>query len=294
MKQLMLPVEVKKSNAIVRCKWTPAPTSPWEGRIVALTAAKITPKDKDFQTYEIPLSAVFGESTDLIGGDHYKRLRVAARRLLGTVIEIESEESGWTGYSLFSKCHIPQKRAKGGPDGNLLVRFDPDLRPHFLQLAGRFTQYNLLEFMQLTGTYAQRIFEILRSWDDKPEVTLDLADLQERMGVAESLRKRWPDFRRYVLEKAHREITRKTSFDFEWEAVKRGRAVTSIRFIFVKKRIEPVAKVKKAASDQKQMQDRNSAAKKAITCHAKWVKSGGSCAENMGHLICSACKQLYG
>lgn len=285
MKQLSLPVEVRKSNAIIRAKWQPK--NVWEPRLVALVAVQIKPSDKDFHTYKIPVADLMGEeSAHQLGGENYRRLREVAKRIVGSVIEIENPEAQeFAMYGIFSKCAYK--------DGAFHVRFDPDLKPHFLQLKDHYTKYNLLEFKLLAGTYAQRIFEILKSWDDKPEVKLDLADLQDRLVVPESLRKRWPDFRRRVLEPAHREISRKTSFDFEWEPVKRGRAVAGIRFIFVKKRAEPVVKVKKASADQKQTKDRNAVAKKAIACRDRWVKSGGSCNADQG-AVCAACKLLYG
>lgn len=282
MKQLTLPVEVRKSNAIIRAKWQPKTV--WEPRLVALVAAQIKATDKDFHTYKIPVASVMGEeSTHPLGGESYRRLREVAKRIVGSVIEIEGTEAQeFAVYGIFSKCAYK--------DGVFHVRFDPDLKPHFLQLQSHFTKYNLLEFMQLSGTYAQRLFEILASWQDKPEVTLDLADMQDRLGVAESLRKRWPDFRRYVLEKGHREITRKTSFDFEWEPVKKGRAVVGIRFTFGKAKREDVASGKAEATKQKTADRHNSQMKRVDACFKKW--KGGSCREDQGE-DCQVCRQFY-
>lgn len=279
MKQLMLPVEVKKSNAIIRAKWQPQTV--WEPRLVALVAAQIKPTDKDFQIYKIPLADLMGVTTaDEIGGDHYSRLRDVAKRIVGSVICIEDpEQEGFTVYGIFSKCAYK--------NGVFSVRFDPDLKPHFLQLKEHFTRYNLLEFMLLPSVYSQRMFEILASWRDKPEVTLGLGDLQDRLDVTPSLRANFKDFRKRVLEPAHKSITAKTSFTYEWEPVQKGRAVIAVRFVFSKKRVVEVEAKGKDQDDQKALQERNGLFKKALAC-----KNSGPCLSPKKNKVCQVCKEV--
>lgn len=78
------------------------------------------------------------------------------------------------------------------------------------------------------------MFEVLKSWDDKPEITISLSSMHETLNTPESFRANFAEFRRRVLEKAHKDITKETSFSYEWEPVKHGRAVTGVRFIFAK------------------------------------------------------------
>lgn len=278
MKQLMLPVEVKKSNAIIRAKWQPQTV--WEPRLVALVAAQIKPSDKDFQTYKIPLVDMMGvDSADSMGGNDYARLRDVAKRIVGSVICIENEEAQeFDIYGIFSKCTYRK--------GAISVQFHPDLKPHFLQLKDHFTRYNLLEFMLLTSVYSQRMFEILSSWRDKPEITLDLVDLQDRLGVPDSFRNRYPDFRRKVLEPAHKNITAKTSFVYEWEPVKKGRAVIGVRFVFSKKRVAEVEAKEESKDAQKAMQEANLLFKKALAC-----KASGPCTTPKKNKVCKVCRE---
>ena len=89
--------------------------------------------------------------------------------------------------------------------------------------------------LDLLSIYSQRLFEILKSWSDKPEVELTVLYLKTILEVPKSM-KNFAEFRRRVLEKAHNDITKYTSLRFEWEPIKKGRSVESVRFIFAKKK----------------------------------------------------------
>ena len=230
-KQLVLPGEiVKKSNALARARWSAE--SVWEPRLVALLASKVRADDTDFQVYEIPVSEVMRERES--GGRDYREIESVVDKVMSRVLTIRDEKGkGWTKYNVFSRCRYRPE------EGVLELGFHPDLRPHYLNLQKHFAQFNLMEYLVLPSIYSQRIFEILKSWADRPDVQIPLADLHEMLDTPVSLRNNFKDFRRRVLDKAHADICDKTSLRFEWEPVKRGKAVTYVLFIFdVKRRIE--------------------------------------------------------
>lgn len=109
------------------------------------------------------------------------------------------------------------------------------MAPFLLDLQQCFTQYSLTEYLKLPSVYSQRIFEILKSWSGKPEVILPVSELHRLLDSPDSFQANFAEFRRRVLEKAHKDITEKTSFRYEWEPVKIGRSVEKIRFIFSSK-----------------------------------------------------------
>lgn len=108
------------------------------------------------------------------------------------------------------------------------------MQPYLLELKGCFTVYNLTEYLSLPSLYSQRIFEITKSLANSKdgEAIISMADLHRFLDSPKSFQANFKDFRRFVLEKAHKDITEKTSFRFEWEPVKVGRSVEKIRFIF--------------------------------------------------------------
>ena len=230
-KQLVLPGEiVKKSNALARARWSAE--SVWEPRLVALLASKVRADDTDFHVYEIPVSEVMRDGER--GGRDYREVEGVVDRVMSRVLTIKDEKGrGWTKYNVFSRCRYR-------PDEGILeLGFHPDLRPHYLNLQKHFAQFNLMEYLVLPSIYSQRIFEILKSWSDRPDVVISLQELHEMLDTPASLRQDFAQFRRRVLDKAHADICDKTSLRFEWEPVKKGKAVTAVLFIFdVKRRIE--------------------------------------------------------
>lgn len=283
-KQLTLPGEiVKKSNALARARWSAE--SVWEPRLVALLASKVRADDTDFHIYEIPITELMGKAEKNTSGKTYQEVTSVIDKIMSRIITIRDDVGrGWTKYNVFSRCRYRPE------DGILELRFDPDLKPHYLNLKKNFAKWNLLEFLMLPSVYSQRLFEFLKSWDDKPETTIPIADLHEMLNTPESFRKDFRNFRLRVLEKAHKDITKSTELFYEWEPIKQGRAVIAVRFTFGVKRSLPVAKEKADSSKKKQSRDNNTAAMKAIAC----LKERGPACEG-GHQkpkICELCRKL--
>lgn len=282
--QLLLPGEiVKKSNAIARAQWQPQ--SVWEPRIVALVASKVRTDDEDFFTYKIPVSELTGVSDENLRGNQYQEVSQSIAHLGKATIRIQgSNHRNFRQYNIFSMC--------GYENGYLIARFDPDLKPHFLGLQKKFTEYNLMQFLLLPSTYSQRIFEYLKSWDDAPEIIISVNELHEMLNTPESYRKNFTELRRWVLEKSHKDITSKTDLYYEWEAIKKGRSVVSIRFIFTKKRALPVSKSKKTSAQEKQSKKSDKDFLAAVVCRKERGPAckGGRQKEN----ICEICRRYRG
>ena len=281
-KQLVLPGEiVKKSNALARARWSAE--SVWEPRLVALLASKVRVDDTDFHVYEIPVSEVMRERES--GGRDYREIESVVDKVMSRVLTIRDEKGGkgWTKYNVFSRCRYRPE------EGILELGFHPDLRPHYLNLQKQFAQYNLMEYLMLPSIYSQRIFEILKSWSDRPDVKIPLAELHEMLDTPNSLRQDFAQFRRRVLDKAHADICDKTSLRFEWEPVKKGKAVTDVLFIFdVKRRIE----MKKAKEEQEKLdasKKNNALFKEAIDC-AK-TKAGVCEKATKKRAVCAFCNK---
>ena len=260
--------------------------SVWEPRLIALLASKVKQDDEDFQTYEIPIRELIGHSKKGASGKTYQELTKVVEHLMGRILTIhDSSGRGWTKYTVFSKCRYRHE------DGMLELRFDPDLKPHYLQLQKNFVKYNLMEFLLLPSIYSQRLFEYLKSWSSEHEHIESIHNLHELLNSSESSRKNFAEFKRHVLEKAHKDITAHTSLRYEWEPVKQGRAVVAVRFIFAKKRALPIEKKKQDNAKVKQSRANNEAFNTATSCYQE---RGNDC--QGGHqkaAVCSLCRHLY-
>ena len=278
--QLLLPGKiVKKSNAIARARWHPG--SVWEPRLVALVASKVRKDDEDFQTYRIPVAELAGEDDKNLDGKTYQDIKKALLRIVKATIYIQGEGRNFMAYPVFSKC--------GYENGCLVADFHPDLKPHFLSLKTHFTEFNLFEYLRLPSTYSQRLFEILKSWSDKPEVVLSVAELHEILGTPESFRKNFAAFRRKVLEQAHKDIIKKTSLRYEWEPIKKGRAVVDVRFLIGRRlAIEAKASEAQAKAEARRSAANDKAFKAFVVCRAE---RGQAC--EGGHQkakVCELCR----
>ena len=110
------------------------------------------------------------------------------------------------------------------------------------------------------------------------------------LNTPESLRANFKDSRRRVLEKAHKDITGLTPMRYEWEPVKKGRAVVAVRFIFSRRRALPVAKAKEAEAQAKGSARNNRAFNAALAC----AERKGQCCTQQDNKpgVCSVCVKL--
>jgi len=282
MLQLPLPSDlVKKSNALARSRWQTE--SLWEQRIVALVASKVHEADEDFFTYRIPVAELTGVSDENLGGNQYEEIKKSILRLGKAVIYIPGKNPrNFIQYTIFAKC--------GYEDGFIIAGFHPDLKPHYLQLKGKFTQYSLMQFMMLPSSYSQRMFEYIKSWAGTAATIVSVAELHDLLNTPESFRKDFRQFRTRVLEKAHKDIHDKTSLRFAWEPVKRGKRVESIRFIFSPGKRAITEATAKKNTQAKQSATSNKQFTAALECFGK---KGRICtAQDNKPQICAMCKRI--
>lgn len=280
-KQLTLPGElVKKSNQLVRSKIVIASVD--ASRILANLIACINSADIEFnEVYKVAIKDFFPDKS----GRGYFRVKSICKDLIYAHAEIEN-----IGVTKERLRLIPFFRQIDYENGIVYAEFNSNMKHLLLELKQCFTEYNLIEYLRLPSTYSQRIFEILKSWDKKQEVTITVEDMHRMLNTPESFKANFKDFRRFVLEKAHRDITSKTDLYYEWEAIKKGRAVVSIRFIFSRKRALPVANAKETSAQEKQSKKSDKAFLAAVACRKERGPAceGGCQKEN----ICEICRRF--
>lgn len=281
-KQLTLPGEiVKKDNKLVRSKVSI--TSVDASRILANLIACIHTNDKELtETYRVAVKDFLNVS----GGGNYARVKEICRELAKATAEMEEPDPDgphpvFTVMPFFFKIKYSR--------GIVEARFNPEMSPMLIQLRGLFTEYNLLEYLSLPSVYSQKLFEILKSWDDKPEIIIPVSELHRMLDTPQSLRSDFRNFRLRVLEKAHADITEKTSLRFEWEPVKAGRSVERILFTFGPGRRAIAEAEKKKAKEDKQRRLQAQRFIRATDC-AK-TKNGNCRVMDNKPIVCKLCRE---
>lgn len=218
---------VKANNELFRCRYKIKDMI--ANRIFMAFASLVDHKNikenQSFVEYQISASSII--SNDVDSGEKYRVIREAAYILLDQKIEQKIGTTGFRAYTLFSTIEYNNGIIKG--------EFHKDLVPFFIIAKERFTKLKLDEYIQLPSIYSQAIFGFLKSWSDRSEITVKLSELHEMLDTPQSFRKDFYEFKRRVLDKAHKDINEKTSLHFEYEAIKTGRSVKEVKFRFVKK-----------------------------------------------------------
>lgn len=281
--QLTLPGEiVKKDNRLVRSKITISNVE--ASRILANLVACIHTDDKTLKrVYRVAVKDFLADTS----GRGYARVKGLCRELAQATVELEEPDPDGP-HPIFETGAIFSRIVYR--KGIVEAEFNGHMAPFLLDLQQCFTQYSLIEYLKLPSIYSQRIFEILKSWSRMPEVVISMAELHRMLDSPSSFRANFKEFRRWVLEKAHKDITAHTSFWYEWEPVKAGRSVEAIRFLFApgQKAIAEEAQQKAKADKQRRLQAQRMG--RALDC-AK--AKGGDC-RTMDNkpIVCKACRQM--
>jgi hypothetical protein len=239
---------VRQSNKFARNKLNIR--NLWAARILACLFSAVRYDSQDFWELVIPARSVLKYT----GGEDYKVLQIACDKLSECVLEQKSGNNGEVQkYTLFSAIRYE--------NGMVFVKFHPDMRPFFLGVKSEFVKYDLQEFLRLPSIYSQKLFEYLKSWSGCIERTEDLRTIYALLDIPEYARANFKDFRRRILDKAHQDISKFTSFRYEWEAIQKGAGktspVTAIRFIFSPGRRAKSQKAKQEAYNKEVRNTRN-------------------------------------
>lgn len=274
---------VKKSNSIIRTRITVKSVE--ASRILAhLVACIRTDDEKLKQAYSVPAKDII----PYIGGENYKRIKATCRELASAFAETEEPDPDGPHPIYRARPFFTDIRYR---KGIITANFNPLMSPFLLDLKKCFTTYNLAEYLSLPSIYSQRIFEITKSLANSKngEAIIPMADLHRFLDTPPTFRADFRQFRTRVLEKAHKDITEKTSFRFEWEPVKVGRSVEKIRFIFSGGKKALAQKEQKKAKEEKRQRLTNQRFIRAVEC-AK--AKGGDCRtmDNV-RIVCKLCRE---
>ncbi|MDA2303256.1 replication initiation protein [Bacillus cereus group sp. MYBK95-2] len=210
---------VSKSNTLIEAN---SRLNLVEQKILLCLASNIQPNDWDFKTYTFSIKH-FHDLLDLNGSTKYSELSKITKELLSKVIEIRTGEDlmqvSWLSSAIYN-------RNKGTID----MRFDPLLKPFLLELSNKFTSYRLANVIKLKSTYAIRIYELLKQYEDLKERTISLQNLRYYLDAMD-IYPNYANFKQRVLKPSQKELNQKTDISFEFEEIKLGRKVQKIKFI---------------------------------------------------------------
>lgn len=196
----------------------------------------VQPNDEEFKPYIFKISD-FMELLGVNTKTKYTEIPKITKDLMKKVFEIEEDDviiqTAWLSSATYKKG-----------SGIVELEFSPKLKPYMLKLNSMFTQYKLANILSMKSKYSPRIYEILKCNEFKKQnfVEIKITELR-RLLKAENIYPLYSDFKRYIIIRTKKELKKLSDIWFEFEEIKTGRKVTSIRFYIYSNNIENGKKV---------------------------------------------------
>ena len=213
--------KVVKANELIQN--TRFNLSTQEQKLILYLISKIKPNDVELEEHEFNIKEfcqVCG--IDDHNGKNYRDVKGTIKKLADRSVWIKLDNNKESLIRWINKAWMFEQ------SGTIILRLDDDLKPYLLQLREKFTQYQLIYTIGMKSQYSIRIYELLKSYENMHSKTFDISELKAML-FAETYT-RYPDFKRYVLDIALREINSLTDISIDFEAIKKGKKFAKIEF----------------------------------------------------------------
>lgn len=193
-----------------------------EQLLVLSIASMVQPQDPDFKTYKLYVKD-FMDLINVSDKSKYVELPKITKSLMMKVIEIKKT------HSLLQVAWFSSVEHRQG-EGIIEVEFSPKLKPYLLNLKENFVTYALNQVAKLSSKYSIRFYELLKQYQFKNSVQFEMDEFRDLIGLDDSIYPRYSNMKPKVLLVAQKEINDKTDISFDFEEIKTGRMVTSLKF----------------------------------------------------------------
>jgi plasmid replication initiation protein len=210
---------IVKSNYIIEASYK---LSLGEQRIIYMLTSMIKYNDCEFKVYKINVK----DFINLIGtksNDTYAQVLKYVEDLREKDLSIKKEKSILKIKWLSSAEYFID-------EGYIELCFDPKLKPYLLELKNAFTKLSLTQMVSFTSQYSARIYELLMQYKKIKERTFELNHIKLLLGIDIDEYKYYSSFKQRVITTAIKEINDKSDLYVDFEEIKTGRKVTSIKF----------------------------------------------------------------
>ena len=211
---------IVKSNYIVEASYK---LSVGEQRVIYVLTSMINKDDEDFKLYKFTAK----EFADIIGTKSkniYSQVAQYVEALRDRDLTIIKEKSILKTKWLSSAEYFVD-------EGYVELEFSPKLKPYLLLLKKRFTKLSLEQMVTFNSQYSGRIYELLKQYQNIGYRIFKIEDLKSLLGIEIGEYKLYGDFKRKILLKSQKEINYDSEILIDFEEIKKGRKVESIRFI---------------------------------------------------------------
>lgn len=175
---------------------------------------------------------LFGVDTDTA----YDQLQAAAKQLYNRSITFFEQAAKRRGKAL-EPTRVTMRWVGGVKyqkgEGWVELAWWHQVMPHLTGIKKQFTTYQLKQASALRSVYSWRLLELLTRFQSSGKAEYTIEDFKASMDAPPSLSD-FAQVKRRIIEPAVKELTEKDGWLIQWEPVKRGRRVASVRFTFMR------------------------------------------------------------
>lgn len=165
-------------------------------------------------TLEFPISYFVME-----GQTNYNRIKDALRSLNEKKFEYE-DENEWEIIRIIEMPRIQHRE-------NIQFTLNSKIVDCFLNFSKGYRKFELETSLMFSSVYSMRFYELFSGQKSPLVYTID--SLKEMFQLTDKYQ-RAPDFLKYVVEPAKKELDNKSPFSFEYSVIKQGRKFHAIKF----------------------------------------------------------------
>ena len=212
--------KVVKSNALIQRSRHQFSLQQQKALFFLISQLKPDQLEFEWQSFDI---TQFREVCDINdSGKNYKDIKDALKGLSDKSMWVEFDDDNHSLLRWVEKIRIKPL------SGEILVRFDEDMKPFLLDLKTRYTQFELRYTLAMKSKYSIRLYELLKSYVATNEVIhFELPRFKKLMGVDYDL---WYDIKRKVIDISVKEINEVSDLQVSYQANKKGRSFVSVDF----------------------------------------------------------------
>lgn len=205
-------------------------------KLIITLSSMVQPKDMEFKEYTLKIKD-FMHLLGITDQSKYKEVPKITKDLMKKVLEIQE------GNDILQLSWLASARYKKH-EGEVVLKFAPDLKPYLLQIKEFYTSYKLSNILDLKSKYSIRLYEILKSNQYKKQkfFEISLMELKKMLGADTSAYNLYANFKNRILNPSNEELKEKTDIYFEYDEIKEGRKVVKLKFyIYLKNEIAATA-----------------------------------------------------
>lgn len=210
---------VTKANTLITSNYD---LSLEEQRLILTLASTVQPNDDDFKPYKFSIKE-FMELLGVESKSKYSVIPKITKELMQKVLEIKQENKitqvAWLSSAEYEKG-----------TGIVELEFSPKLKPFMLGLKEFYTSYRLKNVLELKGKYSIRMYEILKSNEFKKIAVIEVDELRKILKADKGSYLIYQNFKNRVIYQAQKELKKFTDICFDFDEIKTGRKVTSLKF----------------------------------------------------------------